>query len=105
MMVDEFTTDMRSVRVTVFTGKISFNGRDRNAPTGDHMVAGLMTVLTPEVHSTATDTHVNIMMFFRLCQYRTHVPVFDRITPATPKMTVDAAGGSAGSSDIFRNAD
>jgi hypothetical protein len=28
MMIDEFTADVRLVRVAVFTGKISFNCRD-----------------------------------------------------------------------------
>ena len=86
---------MGLVCVAVFTGKISFRSRYGNTAPGDHVVAGLVTILTLEIHAFSADAHVDIKITRGFLEGRAHIPVFDRITAPTQEMAVHAAGGPA----------
>ena len=101
MVINELAADMGSIRMAVFAGKVPFHSRNGNTAPGNHVIAGLMTVLTPEIQSAIRSPHVHVMIFGRIGQVGTHVTVFDRITAAAAKMTVRTAVGPIGSTDIL----
>ncbi len=101
MVIDELAADMGSVRMAVFAGKVPFHSRNGNTAPGNHVIAGLMAVLTPEIQSAIRSPHVHVMIFGRIGQFGTHVTVFDRITATTAKVAVHSAGGPAGPSHVL----
>jgi hypothetical protein len=96
MMDQKITSSyMGLVCVAVLTGKISFRSRYGNTAPGDHVVAGLVTILALEVHALATNAHMDIKVTRGFLESRAHIPVFDGIAAPTKEMAVHAASGPA----------
>ena len=62
-----------------------------------------MTILAFKIVPLIITTHMYVMIARRLLQNGIHVTVFDRIATAAQKMTVHAAGGTAGPTHIPGN--
>ena len=67
--ISAVAADMGSIRMAVFAGKVPFHSRNGNTASGNHVIAGLMAVLTPEIQSAIRSPHVHVMIFGRIGQF------------------------------------
>ena len=89
--------------MAIFAGKVPFHRCHGYAAPGNHMIAGLVAVLAPEVLPPLRHPHVYVMISIRFRQNRTHIAVFDGVAATAAKMAVHAAVGTAGSTHILRD--
>jgi len=67
------------------------------------VIAGLVAVLAPEVHAFGICAHVDIVISLGLSHNHIQISMLDRVPAPAGKMAIQAAGGSAWTSDLLRD--